>query len=84
MIEAVIFEWGATLTPRHTVEPHGAWLAAVSDTELATRLHAAEEAMWIRSRDEHRSVLSNTIWPRTEHERIFARDEVCFGGWTQR
>ncbi|PZS14793.1 MAG: HAD family hydrolase, partial [Pseudonocardiales bacterium] len=116
-----------TLTPWHTVEPRGAWLAAVSDDELAGRLHAAEEAVWIRSRDEHRSatladvfaavgvertdemlaafhrwwephtlldpdvpqlfaglrergirigVLSNTIWPRTEHERIFARDEV--------
>jgi len=127
VIEAVIFDWGGTLTPWHTVEPRGAWLAAVSDAELAARLHAAEEAMWIRSRDEHRSatlaevfaaagvehtgemlvafhgwwephtlldpdapevfaglrergirigVLSNTIWSRAEHERIFARDEV--------
>jgi putative hydrolase of the HAD superfamily len=127
VIEAVIFDWGGTLTPWHTVEPRGAWRAAVSDDELAARLHAAEEAVWIRSRDEHRSatlaevfaaagvehtdamlaafhewwephtlldpdvpalfaglrergirigILSNTIWPRAEHERIFARDEV--------
>ena len=127
MIEAVIFDWGGTLTPWHTIEPRHAWLAAVNDDELAARLHAAEETVWIRSRDEHRSatlaevfaaagvthteemlaayhewwephtlldpavpalfaglrergirigILSNTIWPRAEHERIFARDEV--------
>ncbi|MFN2518855.1 MAG: HAD family hydrolase [Jatrophihabitantaceae bacterium] len=127
LIEAVIFDWGGTLTPWHTVQPLGAWFAAVSDEKLAARLHAAEEAVWIRSRDEHRSanlaevfaavgvahtdemlaafhrwwephtlldpdvpqlfaglrergirigILSNTIWSRTEHERIFARDQV--------
>jgi putative hydrolase of the HAD superfamily len=126
-IEAVIFDWAGTLTPWHSVEARGAWLAAVSDAELAARLHAAEEAAWIRSRDERRSatlsdvfaaagvehtdemlaafhewwephtlldpdapplfaglrergirigILSNTIWSRAEHERIFARDEV--------
>jgi putative hydrolase of the HAD superfamily len=126
-IEAVIFDWGGTLTPWHTVEPLEAWLAAVGDPDLAARLLAAEEVVWARSRDEHRSatlaevfasvdvehtddmlrsfhewwephtfldpdvpelfaelrnrgirigVLSNTIWPRAEHERIFARDGV--------
>jgi putative hydrolase of the HAD superfamily len=126
-IEAVIFDWGGTLTPWHTVEPLEAWLAAVGDEELAARLLAAEQEVWIRSRDEHRSatlaevfasvdvehteamlrsfhdwwephtyldpdvpelfaglrergirigVLSNTIWPRSEHERIFERDGV--------
>jgi putative hydrolase of the HAD superfamily len=126
-LSAVIFDWGGTLTPWHTVEPRASWLAAVPDAEHAARLHAAEDAAWLRSRDEHRSatlddifaaagvspspqaltafhewwephtyldpdvpalfaglrerglrigVLSNTIWPRHEHERIFARDEV--------
>jgi len=126
-VKAVIFDWGGTLTPWHAVEPREAWLAAVRDAAVAERLHAAEQAAWIRSRDEHRSatladvfaaagvehtdemlaafhewwephtlldpdvpavfaglrergirigVLSNTIWSRTEHERIFARDEV--------
>lgn len=124
---ACIFDWGGTLTPWHTIEPREAWHAAVRDAELAARLHAAEEAAWARSRDEHRSatladvfaaagvghteamlaafhewwephtfldpdvpilfaelrrrgirigVLSNTIWPRAEHDRIFERDEV--------
>jgi putative hydrolase of the HAD superfamily len=126
-LEAVIFDWGGTLTPWHTVDPLEAWRAATGDEGAAAALAAAEEAAWIRSRDEHRSaslaevlaaagidpgqaslaryhewwephtlldpdvpelfrelrrrglrigVLSNTTWPRMEHERIFARDEV--------
>ncbi len=126
-VRAVIFDWGGTLTPWHTVEPRAAWIAAVADGELADRLLAAEQELWRRSRDEHRSatledafaavgvsptaamrsafhewwephtfldpdapllfdalrdrgiavgVLSNTLWSRAEHERIFARDEV--------
>lgn len=126
-VSAVIFDWGGTLTPWHTIEPLEAWLAAVGEPELAARLRAAEDAAWLRSRDEQRSatldevfaaagvehtaamlaafhgwwephtlidpdvpalfralrergirigILSNTIWPRAEHERIFARDEV--------
>ncbi|HET8582864.1 MAG TPA: HAD-IA family hydrolase [Jatrophihabitans sp.] len=127
MIRAVIFDWGGTLTPWHTVDPQQVWIAAVGDEELAGRLHAAEDEVWVRSRDEQRSatlaevfaacgvtpsaamlaayhsswephtlldpdvpalfaalhergirigVLSNTIWTREVHERIFARDAV--------
>lgn len=127
VIDAVIFDWGGTLTPWHNLQPFEAWVAATGDPELAARLWAAEEAAWARSRDEHRSatlddvfaaagvtptpemaaayhdwwdphtfvdpdvpalfaalrerdirigVLSNTLWPREHHERIFQRDEV--------
>jgi putative hydrolase of the HAD superfamily len=123
----VIFDWGGTLTPWHTVEPREAWIAAVADEELADRLHAAENEIWRRTQDDHRSgtladvfaavgmepaeehlaafsawwephtyldpdapalfaalrernirigVLSNTLWSRAEHERIFERDGV--------
>ena len=127
-VDAVIFDWGGTLTPWHTVDPFDSWLAATfDDTETARRLHDAERAAWLQSTDEHRSatlqdvfdragvaatdemlaafhawwephtyldpdapevfsglherdirigVLSNTMWPRTEHDRIFERDEV--------
>ena len=126
-VDAVIFDWGGTLTPWHSVEPFEAWLAAVGDRELAARLHAGEVRAWARSRDHQRSatleevfaeagvahtaemvaafyrwwephtfldpdvpglfrglrergirvgVLSNTMWSRAEHERIFARDGV--------
>ena len=125
MIDAVIFDWGGTLTPWHDIDPVEQWLATVGDEDAARRLHDAAAAVWVRSRDEHRSatleevfalagvepsaeataafyewwephtitdpdapvvlrglrergirigVLSNTIWARREHERIFERD----------
>ena len=127
MISAVIFDWGGTLTPWHTIDPREAWAAAVGDAELAERLVAAEDEIWARTKADQRSgsfeeiltlagvedsdtvragfstwwdphtyidpaapalfdalhergirvgVLSNTIWTRAEHERIFARDDV--------
>ena len=127
MIRAVIFDWGGTLTPWHTVDASEAWVAGAGDPALGARLHAAELELWQRSQSEHRSatlsdvfgtagleydaemaaryhewwephtyidpdaaplfialrergikvgVLSNTIWPRHEHERIFARDGI--------
>ncbi|HEY7045933.1 MAG TPA: HAD family hydrolase [Jatrophihabitantaceae bacterium] len=126
-VDAVIFDWGGTLTPWHTIDPRDSWLAASGDPDVAGRLNDAENAVWMRSRDDHVSatldsvleaagvdaddhfladyhawwephtltdpdvpelfawlrgagirigILSNTIWPRAEHERIFARDEV--------
>ena len=126
-VDAVIFDWGGTLTPWHTIDPRDSWLAASGDADLAARLNDAENDAWMRSRDDHVSttldsvleaagvdaddhfladyhawwephtltdpdvpelfawlrgagirigILSNTIWPRSEHERIFARDEV--------
>lgn len=126
-IDSVIFDWGGTLTPWHTVDVADSWVAAVGPGAEAQALVAAEAAIWIRCRDEHRSatlaeveelagialtkaqrsgyfdwweahtytdpqvpqlftdladrgikvgVLSNTIWPRAEHERYFRRDDV--------
>ncbi len=126
-VDAVVFDWGGTLTPWHTIDPYQAWLAATGDEASALRLREAEDALWAGARDEHRSgtldsvltaagvsadpevlarytewwephtlldpdgpalfealrergirigVLSNTIWTRAEHERIFARDGV--------
>lgn len=54
-VRAVIFDWGGTLTPWHTVQPHEAWVAAVSDAELAARLAAAENEIWARTTNGHRS-----------------------------
>jgi putative hydrolase of the HAD superfamily len=127
VIEAVLFDWGGTLTPWHTVDLADAWRACGLDAEAAGRLVAAEDTVWARARDTHRSgtidevfaaagvtagpaelaayyawweehtvtdpdvrplwtalrergirvgVLSNTLWPRAEHERVFSRDGV--------
>jgi len=54
-VEAVIFDWGGTLTPWHTIDARESWLAATGDPEAATLLGAAEDAAWLRARDEHRS-----------------------------
>ena len=60
-VEAVLFDWGGTLTPWHTVDVRACWgaVAAALDPdrgdELTDALLAAEQAVWVRSRDEHRS-----------------------------
>jgi putative hydrolase of the HAD superfamily len=128
VIEAVIFDWGGTLTPWHTIELADAWRATGLDEDAAARLVAAEETVWARARDSQRSgtmdevfaaagvtagpqeiaayyawweehtftdadvrplwealrargirvgVLSNTLWPRAEHDRVFRRDGVA-------
>jgi putative hydrolase of the HAD superfamily len=135
MIEAVIFDWGGTLTAWHDIDFHAESLAlaqavvnAEHDLEVSReRLHRAGTTIWSRSRDHQQSstvgdlfaeagldhdpelltaywefwephtytdpavrpmwetlrgsgikvgVLSNTIWPRQWHERIFERDGV--------
>ena len=126
-LDAVIFDWGGTLTPWHTIDPAACWLAVTGNDAEAEALRAAEEHVWSAVKDTHRSgtledilrraelsltdeqlrvyyqwwdehsytdpqaqamllalrdrglrigVLSNTVWPRGEHERIFARDGI--------
>lgn len=63
-IEAVVFDWGGTLTAWHDIDFHAESLAlahAVRNarhderTAHAARLHAAGSVVWGRSRDEQRS-----------------------------
>ena len=139
-VEAVLFDWGGTLTPWHSIDLVAQWYPyaqvydAVRAAELARRLYDAEESLWRRQRetagaagtghllhvfelagvdvasprhaaameayleswDPHThtdpdvvplfralhadglkvGVLSNTMWPREHHERVFARDGV--------
>ena len=64
MIDAVVFDWGGTLTPWRTVDPHDAWTAytgvlhaddADRAAEAARRLTEADLARWVGVRDEHRA-----------------------------
>jgi len=58
-VEAVIFDWGGTLTPWLTIDPRDEWrsVAAVVGPdrveELTDALVAAATDVWVRSRDEH-------------------------------
>jgi putative hydrolase of the HAD superfamily len=54
-LDAVIFDWGGTLTPWHTIDVAACWAVVADDPGIAARLHEAEAAVWERSRDEHRS-----------------------------
>jgi putative hydrolase of the HAD superfamily len=126
-VQTVIFDWGGTLTPWHTIDFAECWRACGFDEATAARLLAAEDAVWQRAKQtqvsgtlaevfgaaevsvtpellsayfawweqhtytdpdapplfaalRHRGirvgVLSNTLWPREEHERVFRRDGV--------
>jgi len=138
-VQAVIFDWGGTLTPWHAIDLAEQWhvYAAryapdpVAAADVAARILAAETAAWARLRHDGGSahlaevladagvdtdhpaheaalaayeefwephtyadpdvlplftglrdrgvrvgVLSNTIWSRDYHERVFARDGV--------
>jgi len=57
-VDAVIFDWGGTLTPWHSVdfEEEARALAAAArgvDDGTAAALRAAGNAVWARSRDDH-------------------------------
>lgn len=59
-VEAVIFDWGGTLTPWHDFDFDAeaaalAQAAVDADHTAAAALRAASDAMWARSRDEHAS-----------------------------
>lgn len=137
-VEAVVFDWGGTLTPWHDVDLTAHWYAYASVFDpkragrMAAELFAAEIDRWqeqhrtqgasgagrldqvlidcgvdvtcgrhhaamaaylefwephtqadpdalpvlrgLRERGIRAGVLSNTLWPRAHHERVFARD----------
>ena len=59
-VDAVIFDWGGTLTPWHTIDflDEARMLArAVPDAapDIHLALHAANQVVWARARDHHRS-----------------------------
>ena len=61
-VQAVIFDWGGTLTPWHDLEPADMWRAICSahlppDTveKAVAALCAAEDELWRRGAEEHRS-----------------------------
>ena len=61
-VEAVIFDWGGTLTPWHTVDHIALWREICAEHysgELSERhasaIHAAERELWIAAERDHRS-----------------------------
>ncbi len=133
-VRTVIFDWGGTLTPWHTIDHETLWrevcephFSAATAGDVARAFCAAEQAVWAAGERSHQSatlaqvfdraqvaatdgllasyfsswephtftdpeappvlrelrrrsirvgVLSNTLWPRSAHERCFVRDQV--------
>jgi putative hydrolase of the HAD superfamily len=66
---AVIFDWGGTLTPWHSVDLEEQWRVFARQVHaeegqalsLAARIVAAEDAAWVRSRTDHSSARLHEI-----------------------
>jgi putative hydrolase of the HAD superfamily len=68
-VDAVIFDWGGTLTPWHSINPAElwGWICAPHFPEAeaeayAAALHAAEEQLWRSSRADHRSATMGQLF----------------------
>ena len=73
-IEAVIFDWGGTLTRWHDVDFHAESLALAAAVinadhdphEITARLHAAGDVVWGRSRDHQQSSTIGDLFAEAE------------------
>jgi putative hydrolase of the HAD superfamily len=70
-MDAVIFDWGGTLTPWHSVDAAELWSAVCAPhfpsqdaVSIATALHAAEDELWRLSRTELRSATMSALFAR--------------------
>jgi putative hydrolase of the HAD superfamily len=68
-VQAVIFDWGGTLTPWHSIDVEQLWQAvcephfpAEQAAVHAAALHAAEQQLWRTSTAEHRSATMNILF----------------------
>lgn len=69
VVQAVIFDWGGTLTPWHTIDHATMWRDICTrhfDGDLAQRhaaaIHAAERALWIEAERDHRSATMQRVF----------------------
>jgi putative hydrolase of the HAD superfamily len=68
-IDAVIFDWGGTLTPWHSIDAAGLWscvcephFPAAQAAEYAAALQAAEDELWLLSRSDQRSATMSHLF----------------------
>jgi putative hydrolase of the HAD superfamily len=78
-VEAVIFDWGGTLTPWHTIDNAELWRVIVEPhypadhADRAAAAHGAESELWELARAEHRS---STIFGVLERAGIEPTDQL--------
>jgi putative hydrolase of the HAD superfamily len=68
-VDAVIFDWGGTLSPWHTIDAAQMWASvcaphfpAADAAARAAALHAAERQLWRLSEQEHRSATMDAVF----------------------
>jgi putative hydrolase of the HAD superfamily len=86
-IDAVIFDWGGTLTPWHTVDLREQWrhYAEVYDPdhadELSARILSAEDAAWRAGREQQRSATLDEIFRGLDVDTATARHERALAAY---
>jgi putative hydrolase of the HAD superfamily len=70
-VQAVIFDWGGTLTPWHTVDITELWLGVCAPhfgsgraAQVAAAMHTAERELWQLVEQEHRSSTLTELFER--------------------
>jgi putative hydrolase of the HAD superfamily len=70
-VRAVIFDWGGTLTPWHTVDHATVWrtvcalhFAAELAERYAAAIRSAERELWLAAQREHRSATLDQVFER--------------------
>ena len=68
-VQAVIFDWGGTLTPWHSINIEQLWLTicephfpAAEAATHAAALHAAEQELWLTAFSQHRSATMTRLF----------------------
>jgi putative hydrolase of the HAD superfamily len=69
-VDAVIFDWGGTLTPWHTIDHAGLWRSICGPhfpadlDDRAAALHAATDELWLAAQTQHRSATMDDVFRR--------------------
>jgi len=88
---AVIFDWGGTLTPWHSVDLQEQWRVFARQVHaeeeqalsLAARIVAAEESAWARSRTDHRSARLHEILAEAGVDQEHRRREAAMAAYRE-
>jgi putative hydrolase of the HAD superfamily len=87
-VEAVIFDWGGTLTPWHTVDHVALWrdiCARHFTGDLAQRhaaaIHAAERALWSEAERNNRSATMDRVFRQAGVTPVDGFLETYFEAW---
>ncbi|MDP9397136.1 MAG: HAD family hydrolase [Actinomycetota bacterium] len=86
-LDAVVFDWGGTLTPWHAIDLREQWLAYARAydpsraEELAARLLEQEVESWRRAREHRRSNTLDDVFRKADVEPVGGRHEAALSAY---